>query len=141
MHIFWILEPSSFWSTIEKFHFWNKKIQKLTISDACFRPLLCLFTISRKSGNSRNQNKNILQIANSIFLEQKFQILSKNLHMELWNVAKDISKNIDDEISAQEHLESVADDYIVSYCYFSLERKTYFFKFLQPRAEIFKTPR
>ena len=90
---------------------------------------------------TRNQNKNILQIANSIFLEQKFQILSKNLHMELWNVAKDISKNIDDEISAQEHLESVADDYIVSYCYFSLERKTYFFQFFQPRTEIFKTPR
>ena len=58
--------------------------------------------------------------------------------MELWNVAKDISKNIDDEISAQEHLESVADDYIVSYCYFSLERKTYFFNFFNQELKYLK---
>jgi len=61
MHIFWIFEPSSFWSTIEKFHFWNKKMRKLKVSIASFWPLLLLFTFWRKSGSFtylRNQNKN-----------------------------------------------------------------------------------
>ena len=87
MHIFEILEPSSFWRTIEKFYFWNKKIQKLRFSVASFRLPLLLFTFWRKSGNSKlsDQNKSCKTTTKSVTF---FIWLDKNLLLTHLNLLK-----------------------------------------------------
>ena len=92
MHKFWTVIVCSFWRTINFFEFWNKKLKKLSFSEARFRPSALLFTVSRNSGNSKlsNQNKNISHFCCFWFWTKIFDLLCHKCKSDLLKPSEDI---------------------------------------------------